>query len=325
VLSGKEAIKRVRDGVVYYNAIFMDHMMPELDGIETTRIIRNEIDSTYAKTVPVIALTANALSGNEEMFLKNGFNAFISKPIDIMRLDVLLNQFVRDIQSKETLLNVEEELIKLKAAALASPEQPDETANENSGPLAGVSIVGIDMQAGVERYSGEEVFEGILKSYMQHTPGLLQKLKMLSPETLKDYAVTVHGLKSASYGIFADDIGKQAEELEALSKAGNYDEVNKRNESFVSSAQKIIDDITNVLMANVKVKNETKDAVDPKILADVLEAAKRFKTIELEAAISQIEQFEYAKKEDAELVAWLREQTDNLEYDAIRERLEQKN
>jgi CheY-like chemotaxis protein len=321
VLSGKEAINRVRAGSVRYDAIFMDHMMPELDGIETTHIIRNEIDSDYAKIVPVIALTANALSGNEEMFLRNGFNAFISKPIDIMRLDVLLNQFIRDIQSKETLLNAEEELKKLKLLAPAA--QPAETTNKNSGPLAGVSIDGIDMQAGVERYSDEEVFEGILKSYMQHTPGLLQKLKTLSPETLKDYAVTVHGLKSASYGIFANAIGKQAEELEALSKAGNYDEVNKRNENFVSDAQKIVDNISNMLMANVKVKNETKDVVDQKILADILEAAKHFKTIELEEAISQIEQFEYIKKEDAELVAWLREQADNLEYDAIRERLEQ--
>ncbi|MDR1950211.1 MAG: response regulator, partial [Spirochaetaceae bacterium] len=95
VNNGREAIDRIRNGAIQYDAVFMDHMMPGIDGIEATRIIRKEIGTEYAKTVPIIALTANALAGNEEMFLAAGFNAFIAKPIDIMRLDVILNQWVR--------------------------------------------------------------------------------------------------------------------------------------------------------------------------------------------------------------------------------------
>ncbi|MDR2759887.1 MAG: response regulator, partial [Spirochaetaceae bacterium] len=98
VQSGREAIEKIRDGTVKYDAIFMDHMMPEMDGIEATRIIRNEIGTEYAKNVPIIALTANALIGNEDIFISAGFNAFIAKPIDIMRLDVILNQWVRNKQ-----------------------------------------------------------------------------------------------------------------------------------------------------------------------------------------------------------------------------------
>ncbi|MCL1941828.1 MAG: ATP-binding protein, partial [Synergistaceae bacterium] len=92
VSSGQKAIDAVRDESVRYNAIFMDHMMPGMDGMEATRIIREEIGSEYAKTVPIIALTANAIAGNEEMFLGSGFQAFISKPIEIDRLDAVIRE-----------------------------------------------------------------------------------------------------------------------------------------------------------------------------------------------------------------------------------------
>jgi signal transduction histidine kinase/CheY-like chemotaxis protein len=92
VLSGREAIERIRAGEPPYNIILMDHMMPEIDGIEAVRIIRG-LGSDYAQTVPIVALTANALVGNEAMFLQHGFNGFISKPIDIMRLDEMLKKW----------------------------------------------------------------------------------------------------------------------------------------------------------------------------------------------------------------------------------------
>jgi signal transduction histidine kinase/CheY-like chemotaxis protein len=95
VLSGKEAVELVRAEDPRYDLIFMDHMMPEMDGIEATRIIR-KIDSEYARNVPIIVLTANAVAGSREMFLENGFNDFISKPIDTKMLDMALNRWIRD-------------------------------------------------------------------------------------------------------------------------------------------------------------------------------------------------------------------------------------
>jgi CheY-like chemotaxis protein/anti-sigma regulatory factor (Ser/Thr protein kinase) len=94
VLSGKEAIERIRLGVPVYNVIFMDHMMPEMDGIETANAIRN-LSTDYAKTIPIIALTANAIQGTEEMFYAEGFQAFLSKPVDIMQLDSAVRKWVR--------------------------------------------------------------------------------------------------------------------------------------------------------------------------------------------------------------------------------------
>ena len=89
-MSGFEAIDKIRDGEVF-DVIFMDHMMPKMDGIETTKIIRS-----LGYTKPIVALTANALTGQAEMFLDIGFDVFISKPIDIRQLNKTLNRLVRD-------------------------------------------------------------------------------------------------------------------------------------------------------------------------------------------------------------------------------------
>ena len=93
VLNGREAVNRLKIGKPAYDAVFMDHMMPGQDGIETANIIRS-IDSDYAKNIPLIALTANAIQGTQELFFSNGFQAFLSKPIDIMRLDSIIKNII---------------------------------------------------------------------------------------------------------------------------------------------------------------------------------------------------------------------------------------
>ncbi|MDR0453309.1 MAG: response regulator [Deferribacteraceae bacterium] len=91
-LSGKESIDLVK--VNDYDIIFMDHMMPEMDGVQTAAAIRALEDDRF-KTVPIIALTANAVSGVREMFIENGFNDFLAKPIDITKLDNILTRWIR--------------------------------------------------------------------------------------------------------------------------------------------------------------------------------------------------------------------------------------
>jgi len=95
VLSGQAAIDKIKLEEPVYDAIFMDHMMPEIDGVETTAKIR-ALGTKYAQTVPIIALTANAIAGNEQMFLENGFQAFLPKPINIKSLDLAVKRWVRD-------------------------------------------------------------------------------------------------------------------------------------------------------------------------------------------------------------------------------------
>ncbi|MCL2193623.1 MAG: ATP-binding protein [Treponema sp.] len=89
-MSGPEAISKIKNGGVY-DIIFMDHMMPGMNGVEATRAIR---DMGYDR--PIVALTANALKDTEKMFMENGFSGFVSKPIDIDKLDMYLMSFIRN-------------------------------------------------------------------------------------------------------------------------------------------------------------------------------------------------------------------------------------
>jgi CheY-like chemotaxis protein/anti-sigma regulatory factor (Ser/Thr protein kinase) len=103
--SGLKAIEKVCSWASQYDLIFMDHLMPEMDGIEATKLIRaweneqqemaNNGEAAKQTKIPIIALTANALAGNMEMFLSAGFDGFISKPIDIAEVDAALNKWIR--------------------------------------------------------------------------------------------------------------------------------------------------------------------------------------------------------------------------------------
>jgi PAS domain S-box-containing protein len=99
VTNGQEAIDLISAGKPVYDAIFMDHMMPELDGVQTTMVIRM-LGNDYARNLPIIALTANAVAGNEQMFLNNGFNAFLAKPFNVKNLDVIIQRWVRDTKKE---------------------------------------------------------------------------------------------------------------------------------------------------------------------------------------------------------------------------------
>jgi PAS domain S-box-containing protein len=99
VLSGLGAIDVIATGEPVYDAIFMDHMMPGVDGMEATKAIRAG-DTEYARNIPIIALTANAVEGSERMFIQNGFNAYLPKPFNVQNLDKVVQRWVRN-KSKE--------------------------------------------------------------------------------------------------------------------------------------------------------------------------------------------------------------------------------
>ena len=313
-LSGREAIAKVRAaqaGAHRYDLILMDHMMPEMDGIETVRIIRSEIPGEYGKEVPIIALTANALVGNEQMFLANGFNAFISKPIDLMQLDVALNLWVRSKQSVETLRLAEMELGAV-----------NNDMHETPSVLGNILIDGIDLIKGRDQYNNEAAYLSVLRSWYLHTPALLEKLKVLSRENLSEYAVTVHGIKGSSFGICAHAIGTKAEELEAAAKAQDFTVVKAQNAAFNAMVECTINDLGK-LLDTIAAGGEMKlkaPAPDADLLAGLLEAAKRYKPVQMDEILAKLEAFEY--ESGGELVAWLREQVDNLEYTAICRHLE---
>ncbi|MDR1287625.1 MAG: response regulator [Treponema sp.] len=317
--SGQAAVNIVKKGEVRYNAIFMDHMMPGMDGIETVRVIRNEIDSEYARTVPIIALTANAIIGNDKFFLNNGFQDFLTKPIDIIKLNDAINRWVRDKKlEKELGLDTESRLAEENRDTEA--EDHDRAVERRITELIRITPVeGLDAEKGLERFGGDgKAYMESLHSYVIHTPDLLEAAR--NTEHLADYAITVHGIKGSSRGISADAIGQKAEELEHAAKAGNLDFVKEENGHFILTTQMFIADLSGLLdILEENLGKPHKAAPDPALLTRLKTAAANYDMSELDKAMEELEQCIY--EVNAELVPWLREQIDKSEFGEITKRL----
>ena len=230
VTRGQSAIDVITAEEIKYDAVFMDHMMPEMDGIEALRRIR-EIDTDYARNIPIIALTANAIAGNDKKFLNEGFQDFLSKPIDLQRLDDVLRRWVRD-KSKE-----KEEHGESAGRGAAETRDPSRNA-------AGNSIEGINIDKGIEHFGGDkELYLDVLRSYAANTRPILERIKKVREDNLHEYEIDVHGIKGASHGIFADAVGNLAQALEKEAKIGNYDFVSDNNAHFIELTERLIDDI----------------------------------------------------------------------------------
>jgi signal transduction histidine kinase/CheY-like chemotaxis protein/HPt (histidine-containing phosphotransfer) domain-containing protein len=236
--SGREAVDAVRSGEKKYNAIFMDHMMPEMDGIEAVRIIREEIGTEYAKTVPIIALTANAIIGNEEMFIKKGFQAFLPKPIDVVRLDNIIREFVRDKNLETEADDAEGDRDRRSGLERRQGEA------ENSA----INIPGLEVDNALKRFGGNgEAYKRILRSYALNTPAMLDSIRNVNESNIDSYTISIHGMKGTCRGIGAEILGKMAEELEMAAKSRDYSFIENNNNIFIEKVEKLISDLNNFL------------------------------------------------------------------------------
>jgi len=316
VTSGQEAINAIHTEsfhgeTVRYNAVFMDHMMPGMDGMEATRHIR-EIDTDYAKNIPVIALTANAISGNEKKFLDSGFQAFLLKPINLLHLDEVIRRWIRD-KSKEK-ENPDEET--------SGENEPDHAGLrfDNTDPVKNNTIAGLDIGKGIERFGGEEAYFKILRSYVGNTRPLLDSITEVDENTLPDYAITVHGIKGSSYGIFADPLGKKAENLEKSAKIGDLDFVCRNNAGFVTEAKELIIGIENMLSEITAANPKPKKAEpDKNLLQKLVVACKEYNIGEVDEIIAELEKYDY--ESDSGFINWVNDSLAKGYFETIIEKL----
>ena len=311
VTSGQEAIEAMLDSRVHYNAIFMDHMMPGMDGIEATRQIR-EIGSDYAKNIPIIALTANAIVGNEEMFLTKGFQAFISKPIEIAHLDAAIREWVGD-KEQEKLYHHEEEPSIHKKNEEKNMQIPDK------------GIAGIDIKKGLMLFNGDkDAYLTVLRSYAKNTPSLLEASEEADPDNLMDYATIVHGIKGSSRAICAEETAGLAEALENAANAGDYDYIIANNTKLVETVRKLISELNNMI-AEINTGNQkpVKTSPDIKTLERLCQACIDYEMGDVDAALDELETFDY--ETDGDLIIWLRENVELMNFDEIVKRLSDPN
>ena len=230
--SGKAAISMLRSQD--FDIVFMDHMMPEMDGVEATKLIR-EMEGEYYKQLPIIALTANAVNGVREMFIESGLNDFIAKPIELSALDRVL----------KTWLPQEYIMAPVSTNYGKNDRRKSNRVKEyNDSGLISVSK-GMGYTGGIE-----DAYYEILEMYVRK--GEEKRIQINSyAETndWKNYIIEVHALKSTSLSIGAVELSELAKKLELAGKAGDYDTIVKENSILselygrvISEGAKLVDE-----------------------------------------------------------------------------------
>jgi len=256
--SGYEAIKKIEDGNVY-DIVFMDHMMPKMDGIETTKKMRN---MGYNHTI--VALTANAIIGRAEMFLKNGFDGFISKPIDSRELNLVLNEFIRNKKPPEVVEEARREIAKRKE-------------------LQASTVLAISKELIIATVHDIQNVLVVLEE-------LLPKINTISTEDMVLYTTTVHGMKSALSNIGEKQLSGFALKLELAAKNEDKEMLLKDTPDFINNLKTLLKKIyrpeTNEITENVSSDdmyflqnklNEFKTACDKFIIRDAKNALNDIK------------------------------------------------
>ncbi|MDR0301857.1 MAG: response regulator [Treponema sp.] len=204
--SGAEAVAKIKSGNVY-DVVFMDHMMPVMDGIKAAKILR---DCGYKH--PIVALTANAISGQSEMFLTNGFDRFISKPIDSRELDLVLKELIRDRKPPEIVEAARRE----KNKNLITPKKD---------------------------------YNELVKYFIMDAKDAINVLENFNVKTdsghgdtdVKTYTTAVHGIKSALANIGETKLSEAAFELEKAGRTHNMDIAAEKTPAFVKKLKSLIE------------------------------------------------------------------------------------
>lgn len=245
--SGQEALGVIEN--MCYDFVFMDHMMPEMDGIEAMHRIRNKVGQYYQK-VPIIALTANAAPGNREMFLEEGFNDFVAKPIEVSVLERVLKRNLP-----------EEKVIAVKTGQMAEmpkvsdvsdmfdvpeisdvPEVSDVSDGEGAEGDSSFDVGDLDVQQGMIYCGGKEQYLEILAECFEQEKEYRPELENLyETGDWENYTIRVHGLKSTMRSIGANGLFEKAKALEAAGKRRDIDYIRSHHEEMLAEYRRVME------------------------------------------------------------------------------------
>ncbi|MCL2276579.1 MAG: ATP-binding protein [Treponema sp.] len=275
-LSGPEAIDLIK--CFNYDICFMDHMMPGMNGIEATALIRewekekNKTETAGSKTrLTIIALTANAVFGVRDMFIENGFDDFIGKPVDITELDEILNKWIPK-EKKER-----------KAKNIIHDEQNNDLPE----------IKDIDVKKGITMTGGtEEGYYNVLsifkKDALERIPALMSYNKNISA-----FTTNIHALKSAAASIGAEKISDYALKLENAGRENDINFIKANVKIFIAYLTSLLDNITqaikdrnDVISKDDKAEEESGDLNI--LLKELITALETKKTVNIDSVLEKI-------------------------------------
>ncbi|MBR4816753.1 MAG: response regulator, partial [Lachnospiraceae bacterium] len=216
-----------------YDIVFLDHQMPEMDGITTLEKLKNEHPDRVGDT-PYIALTANAISGARDMYIKSGFSDYLTKPIDGAALTVIFRKWLPDEKIKDAPVS-RKKLVKKEDSTQAT--------------VWDLEKVGINVKTGLGYTSNDtgfylEILQDYVASFDETKKVLLDSLQK---KDLKNYEIKVHSLKGTSKTIGALDFAEKAKAMEYAAKEGNTALLESENEGMLKAYEELVRNIEEII------------------------------------------------------------------------------
>jgi len=290
-----------------YDVIFLDHMMPGKDGIETLHALRAEKGGLNADT-PAVCLTANAISGAREEYLAAGFDDYLAKPVDSGKLESLL------------LLYLPPE--KVMEAGGGEPEPVAEEPAEippTLAPLEGQDW--IDLSRGLENSGSEEAYLSLLKVFYETVDERADELdKLYAEEDFKMYTIKVHALKSSVRLIGAAAFGEEAQKLENAGKSEDGEYIRSHHPAFMETFRSFKAPLAEVFAEEEEAPSEGKPEAAAEQLAkaykEMRTAADDMDCDRLEAIFAELEDYRIPSEEE-ELFGQLKRAVAEFDYDTV--------
>ncbi|MDR0818483.1 MAG: response regulator [Oscillospiraceae bacterium] len=304
--SGADAIEKVKAN--QYDLLFMDHMMPGMDGIETTNAIR-AIDGE--KKLPIVMLSANAIAGMAEFFLGAGMNDFLAKPIDPIELNRVL---VKWLPSEKLLPDAEE-----------VNDTPDAKYEAWLDSLLSdlVTIEDLSVSTGLTNTGGKDVYTGVLRQFCKGLDEDISAVKsFMQTGNWKDYTIRLHSLKSTFANIGNQFLSEWALSLETASANGDTAKCRSVTNNFCLEMQKFRAKLlhTSVMDEPDFSGKTSKKEIDEKSLVEklnaLIKACQACYTDSIDAITEELRRVTFREDTDVQL-AELSELAESFDYDEI--------
>lgn len=245
--SGHEALDLIEN--MSYDFVFMDHMMPEMDGVETLHRIRNKVGHYY-RTVPIIALTANAAPGNREMFLEEGFDDFLAKPVEVSVLERVL---VRNLPEEKVIFQkIREASFSSENSSLISEDKVESSINQTDSIYKEeidnedmFSIADLDVSQGILYCGGKDTYLEIVSDCCLEVEEVCSELNdKYKKQDWTNYTIKVHALKSTMKSIGAMHVSDMAKELEIAGKKSDAEFISDNHGKLIEEYRRKMDEVS---------------------------------------------------------------------------------
>ncbi len=290
-----------------YDIIFLDHLMPRKDGIETLKELKGEADNPNVNTT-VICLTANAISGAREEYIAAGFDDYLTKPIDVDNLENVLMKYLP------------EDLVEPVEGQKEGEESADPEPEGNGTDLTPLNeSTHIDVKKGILNTGSKDAYVSLLEVFYKSLDDkLAELLKYCTDGDIKNYTIKVHAMKSSLRLIGAAELGEEAQSLENAGKKEDLDYIRKHHEDFAARCASMNKPLSKVF--NVDEADADKPEADEALLTDFYRrlriAAENMDCTELDDIIEEMSAYS-APQQDAELWHEIQKAVDDFDYEKV--------